>query len=135
MHIATIWKFRTVQVYSVVPHTNHMTDHPITPSPELVRQWQRKANHNEPLFSQVANQAAQWGADQELEACCEWLELNSNYTRSNHLLRTIRRPKPPTLKEQALKALKVLPTPAGEVVLDITDVNTIRRALEAQLDD
>jgi hypothetical protein len=43
-------------------------------------------------------------------------------------------PKPPSLKERALKALKVLPTPAGQVTLDITDVNTIRRALE-QLND
>jgi hypothetical protein len=36
----------------------------------------------------------------------------------------------PSLKEQALKALKVLPTPEGQVTLDITDLNTIRRALE-----
>jgi len=79
--------------------------------------------------------ATQWGADQELEACCEWLELNYNYTRSNHPLRTARRPEPPTLKEQALKALKVLPTPAGQVTLDITDLNTIRRALEALPND
>jgi hypothetical protein len=35
------------------------------------------------------------------------------------------------LKEQALDALKVLPTPAGQVTIDITDLNTIRRALEA----
>ena len=40
-------------------------------------------------------------------------------------------PVAPTLKEQALKALKVLPTPDGQVTLDITDLNTIRRALEA----
>ena len=46
-----------------------MTDHPITPPPELIRQWQRDANHDEPMFPQVANQAAQWGADQELDAC------------------------------------------------------------------
>ena len=109
--------------------------HPITPPTELVRQWQREANHNESMFSQVASQAAQWGADQELEACCEWLELNYNYTRSNHPLRTARRSKSPTLKEQALKALKVLPTPAGQVTLDITDLNTIRRALEALPND
>ena len=69
--------------------------------------------------------AAQWGADQELEACCEWLDIRSAGT-----LRRIRRFKPMSLKEQALEALKVLPTPAGEVMLDITDLNTIRRALE-----
>ena len=122
-----------------------MTDeHPITPPFELINQWYKKAckdpyNGGKFIMSQplkdICNSAAQWGANQELEACCEWLELNYNYTRSNHPLRTARRPEPPTLKEQALKALKVLPTPAGQVTLDITDLNTIRRALEALPND
>jgi len=38
--------------------------HSITPPPELVREWQREANHNEPMFPQVAAKAAEWGADQ-----------------------------------------------------------------------
>ena len=38
--------------------------HPSTPPPELVREWQREANHNEPMFPQVAAKAAEWGADQ-----------------------------------------------------------------------
>jgi hypothetical protein len=45
-------------------------------------------------------------ADAELEACCEWLDKN---TISYHLapnLRAARRPSPPTLREQALKALR-----------------------------
>ena len=113
--------------------------HPIQPSPELVQQWlgeqYGRATVPGEASIHVANQAAQWGADMELEACCEWLELNYNYTRSNHPLRTARRPKPPTLKEKALKALKVLPTPAGQVTLDITDLNIIRRALEALPND
>ena len=108
--------------------------HPIQPSPELVNQCMKMHNVGSSLGA-ICIIAAQWGADQELEACCEWLELNYNYTRSNHPLRTARRPKPPTLKEQALKALKVLPTPAGQVTLDITDLNTIRRALEALPND
>ena len=109
------------------------------PPPELVARWKdhwfdTKIKHIN-LEDYILAQAAQWGADMELEACCEWLELNYNYTRSNHPLRTARRPKPPTLKEQALKALKVLPTPAGQVTLDITDLNIIRRALEALPND
>ena len=43
--------------------------HPITPPPELVEQWYC----NTPLdrgFT-LATQAVQWGADQQLEACCE----------------------------------------------------------------
>lgn len=39
-----------------------MTD--ITPPPELVQKWQREANHNEPMFPQVAAMAAQWGYQQ-----------------------------------------------------------------------
>ena len=111
-----------------------MTDkHPITPPRELVRQWMYESNHNEQIIPQVADFAAQWGADRELEACCEWLDKEIGPVDSCDL-RADRRPKPPSLKEQALKALKVLPTPEGQVTLDITDLNTIRRALE-QLND
>jgi hypothetical protein len=78
----------------------------------------------------VFSLATQWGADQELEACCEWLEANG-YPGTAFELNDLRRPQPPSLKAQALKALKVLPTPDGQVTLDITDLNTIRRALEA----
>ena len=59
----------------------------ITPPPELVEQWIKDANHNEPMFAQVAIMGAQWGADQELEACCELLPGLTNY------LRKTRRPK------------------------------------------
>jgi hypothetical protein len=46
-----------------------MTDHPITPPPELVREWA-----SESLATQnLCDRAAQWGADQELEACCKWV--------------------------------------------------------------
>ena len=75
----------------------------------------------------VATQAAQWGADQELEACCEWLECNYNYPRAGHPLRLARRPQTPSLKEQAFDALHGIhdqgPTPE--------QVAIIRRALEA----
>jgi hypothetical protein len=110
---------------------------PITPPPELRQLWAQQAqrmNPRDPIAWQehIANQAAQWGADMELEACCEWLECNYNYPQVNHPLRAARRPKPPSLKEQALEALEALPTPAGQVTAD--RLATIRRALEA-LDD
>ena len=49
--------------------------HPITPPPELVQEWTSLANEEEghEVWSSIATQAAQWGADQELEACCEWV--------------------------------------------------------------
>ena len=44
--------------------------HPITPPPELVVQWYlgAKAHPPDQWVTDVATQAAQWGADQELEA-------------------------------------------------------------------
>jgi hypothetical protein len=105
----------------------------ITPPPELVARWKdywfnAKIKHIN-LEDYILAQAAQWGADQELDACCKW--LGPLGIKGGDNLRRARRPKPPSLKDQALKALKVLPTPEGQVTLDITDLNTIRRALEA----
>ena len=77
----------------------------------------------------VFAQAARWGANQELEACCKWLECNYNYPQANPL-RIARRPKPPSLKKQALADLLEIytsqPFPAGDIRF-----NCIRRALEA----
>jgi len=107
-----------------------MTDqqHPITPPPELVQQWA-----SESLATQnLCNRAAQWGADQELEACCEWLAIH--FAGVEKILRTVRRPKPPSLKEQALMALEDGDTGPG-ASLTLTEVSIIRRALEALPND
>jgi hypothetical protein len=76
----------------------------------------------------IATQAARWGSDQELEACCEWLKLEGHEYEHQALL-AARRPKPPSLKEQALAVLD-----DASDRLDAAHENTIRRALE-QLDD
>jgi len=127
--------------------------HPITPPPERVepsnthlcqvfdglehcfskesqrdylRQWIRD------WTTDKVNRAAQWGADQELEACCEWVDWKWSGIKSREL-RATRRPKPPSLKEQALQAL-------AEADVGLTELewpqcsDTIRRALE-QLPD
>ncbi len=74
-------------------------------------------------------------ADQELETCCEWLKKNTNYHMTIEFLRAARRPKPPSLKEQALAVLEEEPEDSKElIVFDTDQVNIIRRALE-QLDD
>ena len=102
--------------------------HPITPPTELVSKWiDLLASRSE---EDVLIFATQWGADQELEACCEWLELNYNYTRSNHPLRTARRPNSPSLKEQALALIN-----SNKPYLDDTAMDIIRRALEALPND
>ena len=84
-----------------------MKTDPITPPPELVEQWflSAKAMPVDQWVTDVATKAAQWGADQELEACCTAIdEVPGGWADSRHL-RHVRRPKPPSLKEQALKAL------------------------------
>jgi len=76
-----------------------MTDQPspITPPPELlarcVEDWHHsKVKHIE-LEDHIANQAAQWGADQELEACCEWAkQFNYDDECYEDKLRAARRP-------------------------------------------
>ena len=103
--------------------------HPITPPLELVQQWvdMLSSRSDHAVFSL----AARWGADQELEKCCEWLVCNYNYPEAGNPLRTARRPKPPSLKEQALGLLNEGPV---SNLLD-HEVDTIRRALEALPND
>ena len=83
-----------------------MTQHPITPPPELVEQWKTEARSQDycSITEQVAFHAAQWGADQELEATLSWLVLNG-HGELCHKIRSARRPKPLTLKEEALEEL------------------------------
>ena len=107
-----------------------MTDHPITPPPELVNRWCDEDPGGFEMFDRLATKAAQWGADQELEACCSevaWLESTSMAKK----IRDRRRPKLPSLKEQALKALKDIEC---EYVIGAT-TSTIRRAIEALPND
>ena len=71
-----------------------MTDqqHPITPPPELIAKWAGSmCGYYE---------AARWGADMELEACCEYMQHEDFHGFAKEL-RAARRPKPPSLKEQA----------------------------------
>ena len=126
------------------------SEHPITPPPELaeqlatlVKSWAEVAMDDGLVAyayaSEIARKTLEWGApilmqqgaDEELDACLQLLEVNGCPRKFIDLL-TARRPKPPSLKEQALKALDALPTPAGQVTADRLEI--IRRALE-QLDD
>ena len=106
---------------------------PIAPPPELVLQWHDQAKQDPcgPI-NWVAVKAAQWGADQELEACCEWVGAIDGKYRPR--LRLARRPKPPSLKEQALMALEDGDTGPG-ASLTSNEVDIIRRALEALSND
>jgi hypothetical protein len=107
----------------------------------VVREWCKDANLSGAFYDDenwayeqhIASWASQYGADRELEACCEWL---SKY-RSKILaadLRYVRRPKPPSLKEQALELARPAGTEGAHVTFGPEELALIRRALE-QLPD
>ena len=103
--------------------------HPITLPLEMVEQWadMLSSRSDHAVFSLVA----QWGADQELEACCEWTQ---GYAECGDSLRAARRPKPPSLKEEALEQLKCIQIDLNKFGISIS-TDTIRRALEALPND
>jgi len=106
--------------------------HPITPPTELMQAW--AAFVEKYGIADVFTTAAQWGADQELEACCEWFQVRINEGWNPcHLedLRTTRRPKQPSLKEQAYIAVDRIERSGYPT----DDLYTIRRALEALPND
>ena len=113
--------------------------HPIThPSLELVQQW---ATQSPVQFSDeswayelfIVDKAVRFGADQELEACCEWLreQLGEDRWEIPVCLRIARRPEPPSLKAQALGALYAIATGADDTREFHQDLETIKTALES----
>lgn len=130
-----------------------MNESKITPPRELVQQWRSEPEYGTPgratlltiseqRLLQLLDRASQWGYDQrskvneaelqqardeELEACCELLKQKGVPAWS--LLRTARRPMPPSLKEQALEAAHIELDPQAR------NGSLIIRALEALPDD
>jgi hypothetical protein len=111
--------------------------HPITPPSELLDKW-----YNLPLSTrEIFVIAAQWGwdqrepelqerADQELDACCEWLRSQHHSDTWPNRLRAARRPKPPNLAEQGLKALGSPVGPNHVQFLTAANQDDIRAALK-----
>jgi hypothetical protein len=96
----------------------------MTPPPELVQQLYGMPQMW--AIEEAFMAGAQWGADRELDACCEWLLIENNQPCSSGVMRAARRPKPRSLKEQALEALAhILNNSSTQLGAD-----TIRRALE-----
>ena len=101
---------------------------PLTPPLNLVTSLRNSAPHgirDAGVTREIwlINRAFAFGADQELEACCEWLAVES--IEASQDLRTTRRPKPPSLKELALKALERM----QDLYPHLRNEATIRRAL------
>ncbi len=118
--------------YTDYSEKRQMTNqHPITPPPELVQQWEAdwhcSGNTNGNGFTYfVATSAAQWGADCELDACCAWLFEEPLCASNTHKKLRAARRKAPTLKEQALALLDKAEDPSW----DINDFSIVRKALE-----
>ena len=120
--------------------------HPITtPPPELVKQWLAEPEYvsgwngkctmisvTDHRFSNICAKAAQWGADQELEATLG-LMATLNIRGVDYVRNARRSARAPSLKEQALSELNLTADPDG-AELSRTQVELIRKALEA-LDD
>jgi hypothetical protein len=119
-------------------------EHPITPPPELVMEWINKHYGGKVhrdlggVEHTIATCSARWGADQELEACIEWMGDSPVIWRGDpeahpgFYLREARRPNPPNLKELALATLQKISKDKYPCnYQDDKDWDTIRRALES----
>ena len=115
-----------------------MTDqHPITPPLELKRKLCEMPQMMaiELAFRAGADQRGevneaklQQARDEELEACCKWTTANFGELPGQNL-HLFRRPKPQSLKEQALEEVGVFEG------MGTCNIDIIRRALEAIPDD
>ena len=119
--------------------------HPISPPTELMQElWDgfckaRAASVVAAVaWTQTITSAAQWGWDQrapeiqaavdaELEACCEWLDLRGFAISDIAALRAARRPKPLSLKEQALAELEEIMTELHNETGSAFTASNIRR--------
>jgi hypothetical protein len=78
-------------------------NHPIIPPSYLLKLWRDQHCGCNREFNELLIEAAQWGADQELEECVEWLHVPNNRSDRGDgwlmpgRLRAARRPKPPSL--------------------------------------
>jgi hypothetical protein len=103
--------------------------------PELFTEWLSEAllqNDAKPgtIAAMVADRAAQWAADQELEACEEWLRSQHHSDTWPNRLRAARRPKPPSLAEQGCDALDAYIYGNPDHGDKQNTYNTIRAALD-----
>ena len=100
----------------------------IYPPDHLLRKWEELIIDEEENVDVVLYEAFQAGADQELEACCAWVDANFGQEFSQNL-RLLHRPKPPSLKEQALALIQSVE--ASDDSAASWDFSVIRRALES----
>jgi hypothetical protein len=107
-------------------------DHPMVPTNEELKKWEDSWFDEEEHPDVLLIRAYQAGADAKLEACCEWLKewQEDKHAGGIENLRAARRPKPPSLKEQAMAVLDEVDAEIGWAHYSI-----LLRALEALPDD
>ena len=117
-----------------------MTDqHSVTVLSDLIEQLESDIDRYEISTSEALARAYAAGADQQLELDAKWLDANALFTQNltitppGDALREAMRPKPPSLKKQALEELSLISI-SPESGVRVSALDTIRRALE-QLDD
>lgn len=96
--------------------------------PEVFAELLVEATEQRLSLEGIARLAYAAGADAELKACCEWLR-EDKYPGLATRLRATRRPRPPSLKEQALEQLACVDADLRKQ--GIINTATIRRALES----
>ena len=108
--------------------------HPLTPPRGLVVLLRSLVPHGvaDALTRELwlINRAYAAGADQELEACCEWVDWKWSGIK-NRELRAARRPKPPSLKGLKEQALRDLNHAYKKDQIDDITFENIQEALEA----
>ena len=119
-----------------------MTDqqHPIIPPPDLVTSWIDSDGGGPGAIRRIVTRAVQWGADQELEACCKWLDSEPGPGHVDLLrscavalltIRRPRRPKPPSLAEEAYIAfVQICKGNSDDAGTYDADEALVRRALK-----
>lgn len=113
-----------------------MSDHPMQPTPEQVGKWRiavpNGCDGGVTRDHWIARTAYAAGADAQLEACCTHM-ANAGQQGLATYMRAAMRPTPPSLAEQALKALARQERGRDRGFLlpeAMADADTIRRALE-----
>jgi len=127
-----------------------VADHPVKVPEELVKKWMAELYGTPTFIGEVtigiADRAAQWGwdqrepelqerADQELEACEQWMRGSQTPFLPNQaadFLRAARRPKPPSLAEQGMEALQLGKFPSTKPIKDLRAALNRLAELEAQ---
>ena len=110
--------------------------HSVTMLSDLIEQLESDIDRYEISTSQALARAYAAGADQQLELDAKWLDHNAlseahlKIAPMGEVLKEAMRPKSPSLKEQALKALDDISIASFEQ----DAANIVRHALE-QLDD